>query len=402
MNTLMARQSILNANYEIYGFEFLYRGSRYDVSKSNDAMGATSELLSNLFTAIQNNEKTNNLPAFINIDSSLIESPSFFPSFSDNIILEILEDVVASPQIIARIRNLKQRGFKFALDDFIFEPDRFKFLPYVDIVKIDISAIPFENIKKSLPILQPYSLILLAEKVETEKEFEECLKLGFDLFQGYFFDKPELVKGVEVSPSKQVALNLITELLREDITINEISTLISCDPRLVIKMLLLVNSSYFSFSRKIENLREAIVMLGIKAVQQWVSLLLLASESKSPLEIFRVLLSRAKALEAFAEIRAIKNKDDYFYLGLFSGLHALIGTDLETLLEKINLNKELKAALKGEENSIGNKLLIIKAIERFDFNLDKFNSKDVELLMQTYWQGIEWADELMDKLIKEM
>ena len=164
----MARQSILNANYEIYGFEFLYRGSRYDVSKSNDAMGATSELLSNLFTAIQNNEKTNNLPAFINIDSSLIESPSFFPSFSDNIILEILEDVVASPQIIARIRNLKQRGFKFALDDFIFEPDRFKFLPYVDIVKIDISAIPFENIKKSLPILQPYSLILLAEKVETE------------------------------------------------------------------------------------------------------------------------------------------------------------------------------------------------------------------------------------------
>ncbi len=79
----MARQSILNANYEIYGFEFLYRGSRYDVSKSNDAMGATSELLSNLFTAIQNNEKTNNLPAFINIDSSLIESPSFFPSFSD-------------------------------------------------------------------------------------------------------------------------------------------------------------------------------------------------------------------------------------------------------------------------------------------------------------------------------
>ena len=398
----MARQSILNANYEIYGFEFLYRGSRYDVSKSNDAMGAKSELLSNLFTAIQNNEKTNNLPAFINIDSSLIESPSFFPSFSDNIILEILEDVVASPQIIARIRNLKQRGFKFALDDFIFEPDRFKFLPYVDIVKIDISAIPFENIKKSLPILQPYSLILLAEKVETEKEFEECLKLGFDLFQGYFFDKPELVKGVEVSPSKQVALNLITELLREDITINEISTLISCDPRLVIKMLLLVNSSYFSFSRKIENLREAIVMLGIKAVQQWVSLLLLASESKSPLEIFRVLLSRAKALEAFAEIRAIKNKDDYFYLGLFSGLHALIGTDLETLLEKINLNKELKAALKGEENSIGNKLLIIKAIERFDFNLDKFNSKDVELLMQTYWQGIEWADELMDKLIKEM
>lgn len=398
----MARQSILNANYEIYGFEFLYRGSRYDVSKSNDAMGATSELLSNLFTAIQNNEKTNNLPAFINIDSSLIESPSFFPSFSDNIILEILEDVVASPQIIARIRNLKQRGFKFALDDFIFEPDRFKFLPYVDIVKIDISAIPFENIKKSLPILQPYSLILLAEKVETEKEFEECLKLGFDLFQGYFFDKPELVKGVEVSPSKQVALNLITELLREDITINEISTLISCDPRLVIKMLLLVNSSFFSFSRKIENLREAIVMLGIKAVQQWVSLLLLASESKSPLEIFRVLLSRAKALEAFAEIRAIKNKDDYFYLGLFSGLHALIGTDLETLLEKINLNKELKAALKGEENSIGNKLLIIKAIERFDFNLDKFNSKDVELLMQTYWQGIEWADELMDKLIKEI
>lgn len=395
----MARQSIFNANYEIYGFEFLYRGNRYDVSNSNDAMGATSELLSNLFTAIKKNEKANEFPAFINIDSAFIKSPFFFPSFSENVVLEILEDVVASPEIILRIKSLKQKGFKFALDDFVFEADRLKLLPYVDIVKIDITAISLDTLKKALPILQPYPLILLAEKVETEIEFQECLKLGFDLFQGYFFDKPKLVQGVEISLSKKVTLNLVTELLRDDITINEITTLISCDPRLAIKILLLVNSSYFSLSRKIDSLREAIVILGIKAVQRWAALLLLTTESESPLEIFRILLCRAKALASYAEIRSLNNKDDYFYLGLFSGLHALIGTDLNTLLEQINLNNNLKAALKGEKSAIGDKLLILKAIERFDIELDEFNSKDVELLIQTYWQGIEWADELMDQII---
>ena len=314
---LMARQSILNRNHSIFGFEMLYRGSTYNVNDLEDGMGATGELLNNICTCVIEEKFNANHPIFINVDAQFIESPSFFPSQTDKIVLELLETVPATPSVLTKIKALKRQGFEFALDDYIFEPHREKFLPLVSIVKVDLLQCPIEEVQQKIQSLKDYSVRLLAEKVETFDMFDQCMDLGFELFQGYYLEKPKAVKGTKIAVNKQVTLKLLSELTRPDIPINEVADLIACDPRLAMKLILLVNSSLFSFVREVTDVQEAVVMLGIDAVKRWAMILLLVSESEQPVEIFRTLLCRAKTLELYAEDMDENKPSDYFSLGAF-------------------------------------------------------------------------------------
>ncbi|MGJ8682491.1 EAL and HDOD domain-containing protein, partial [Paraglaciecola sp.] len=308
---LLARQPIFNESHQIYGFEALYRGSFFNVNNVNDGMGATGELLNNICACVLDEQMNVNLPVFINVDENFINSPGFFPVQSDKIILEILETVPATPSIINKIKELKSQGFGFALDDYIFEPEREPFLELVSIVKIDVLGCTSEQLKEGIDKLANYSVTLLAEKVETVSIFEKCRGLGFKLFQGYFLERPKLVRGTKISASKQVTLQLLSELTRSDISNQQVAEAILRDPRLAMKVILLVNSSLFSFVRKVTDVREAVIMLGIESVKRWAIILLLVSETESPLEIFRTLLSRAKALELCAMDSNLKNESEY-------------------------------------------------------------------------------------------
>jgi EAL and modified HD-GYP domain-containing signal transduction protein len=398
-NVLLARQTIFNRNNEVYGFELLYRGKRFDVSRSGDGLGTTGELLNNIFTCVVEGNIASGKPLFINVDQHFIESPSFFPSQSDNIVLEILETVPATPSILKKIKELRRKGFEFALDDYIFEEERQPFLPLVSLIKIDLLGCPWETIKKGLPALKQHSVTLLAEKVEDFDMFVQCRELGFSLFQGYYLERPKLVHGVKVSASKQVTLKLLCEISRPDITVNEVAQIIVCDPRLALKMMLLVNSSIFTFVRKIQDIKEAVVMLGMEAVKRWTMILLLVSESESPVEIFRVLLARAKALELFAAKVAPQHQSEFFMLGLFSGLDAVLGIKMEKVTEIIPLSQELESALNEETGMMGRSLQTLKQIEAYDIDIDKSNVQAFISLNGTYWQGLFWADELMETVV---
>jgi EAL and modified HD-GYP domain-containing signal transduction protein len=399
LDILLARQAILTRYHSVYGFEVLYRGERFDIGNPSDGMGATGELLNNICTCVVDENLTAGYPIFINIDQQFIESPSFFPSQSDKIVLELLETVPATPEVIQKVKELRKLGFEFALDDFIFEEERMPFLPLVSIVKIDVLACSLEKIRQKLPALKEYPVILLAEKVENAEMFSQCQALGFTLFQGYYLEKPKLVRGVKIPASKQVTLKLLSELTRPDITVEEVSVLIFCDPRLALKIVLLVNSSLFSFVRKVHDVKEAVVMLGIEAVKRWAIILLLVTESESPIEIFRVLLARAKTLELFATSTDLDNQGDYFTLGLFSGLEAVLGTDIEAITRTIPMSEDITRALIRNEGVMGSLLQLIKQLEASEKYADSIMENDFIVLNSTYWQGMIWADELMETII---
>lgn len=398
-NVLLARQTIFNQDNEAYGFELLYRGKQFDVTKLDDGFGSTGELLNNIFTCVVEENIARGKPLFINVDQHFIESPSFFPSQSDNIILEILESVPATPEILKKIKELRHIGFEFALDDYIFEEERKPFLPFVSIIKIDLLGCSFEKIKQGLPALKQYPVTLLAEKVEDLAMYDQCKALGFSLFQGYYLEKPKLVHGVKVSANKQVTLKLLCELTKPDIKIDEVAEIIACDPRLALKMMLLVNSSIFSFVRKIHDVKEAIVMMGIDAVKRWAMILLLVSESESPIEIFRVLLTRAKTLELFAANACPENQSDFFMLGLFSGLDAVLGISMEKMTQVISLSDELASALNDKIGTMGHLLQTLKQIESYKIDAEQYNRNEFSSLNKAYWQGLIWADELMETVV---
>lgn len=395
---LMARQAILTSNCDIFGFEMLYRGERFNINLPEQGLGATGELLSNLYTCIHDDQLTAGYPLFINVDKHFIESPSFYPNSSDRVILEILETVPPTPSILQKIRKLRRLGFEFALDDYAFEEGRELFLPLVSIVKIDVLLCPMEKIRQKLPLLKKYSVTLLAEKIEDHEMLAKCQSLGFTLFQGYYLERPERIHGVEVSSNQQVTLKLLSELTRPDIKVNEVSDLIVCDPRLAMKIMLLVNSSLFSFVRKIHDVKEAVVALGIESVKRWAMILLLVSESESPLEIFRILLARAKALELFAIEKNANNPGNYFTLGLFSGLDAILGIGMKQITQSIPIDNELTSALNENSGQMGSLLLAIKNIEASNEDVDIGAIENWLDLNYKYWEGLTWADKLMENI----
>lgn len=397
-DVLMARQSILTSSHQIFGFEVLYRGTSYDVTNPKHGLGATGELLTNIYTCVNEEGMAQEHKVFVNIDENFIHSPSFFPSCSEQIVLEILETVPATPKVIQKVKELKRLGFEFALDDYVFEPKREAFLPLVSIVKVDLLACSVEQLQEKLDSLKQYNFTLLAEKVESLQVFEQCKNMGFKLFQGYYLERPQLVHGVKIPSNKQIILRLLSELTRADITVKEVADLITCDPRLAMKILLLVNSSLFSFVRKIADVREAVVMLGIEAVKRWAIILILVAESEQPVEIFRTLLSRAKTLELYANETAHCNPSEYFCLGLFSAIDAVLGIEMQQVTESLPLSNQLTDALTSNDGVMGQILLLLIKLERGVVSLELSDpiTKD---LNSFHWQGLRWADELIDNII---
>ncbi|MCF2948782.1 HDOD domain-containing protein [Paraglaciecola aquimarina] len=395
---LLARQPILNEKHNIYGYEALYRGCLFDINNTDDGMGATGELLNNICACVLDVEVNDNLPVFINVDEKFINSPGFFPVQSDKIILEILESVPATTSVLNNIVALKKQGFGFALDDYIFEPEREPFLNLVSIVKVDVLACTPEELKKGVQNLAKYSVTLLAEKVESNEMFDLCRALGFTLFQGYYLERPRLIHGTKISASQQITLQLLSELTKPNISNQQIAEAILRDPRLAMKMILLVNSSLFSFIRKVSDVREAVIMLGVEAVKRWAIILLLVSESESPVEIFRTLLSRAKTLELCVMDTNLKNDGEYFSLGLFSGIDAVLGLNMQQVTEILPLSNELKDALCERRGPMGE---LLSNLIRFEKNQrPKSENESFKLLNSAYWQGLKWADELMGGIIQ--
>lgn len=395
-SVMLARQPIFKKNNSLYGFELLYRSDRNNAAVITDGVAATSELLVNLCTNALDENLNLNLPLFINVDESFITSTSFFPGPSNNLILEILETVQPTPEVINAIKALRARGFHFALDDYTFDPSRDAFLPLMSIIKVDLLEFPLDVIEQKISRFKGSRKILLAEKVEDVETYQRCIEMGFQLFQGYYLERPKVISGKKVLSNKQVLVRLISQLCRDDITVDEVTEIIACDPRFIFKILKIVNCPLYPFRREVENIRQAVVMLGLDAIKKWALMLVIMSDSKAPRELFRTLLTRAKACEIFASEFYKSQLSDYFTLGLFSGMDAVLEADLSDILEDINLAKPLKQELLHSNGHYNGVLSDIRAFQLNDESrINSFSEDKLTGISNSYQQGVKWADELM-------
>lgn len=227
---LLARQPILNADCETVGYELLYRDQNgCPPGELFDPTSATCEVLLSAYTGILHKGSMRTLPAFMNINEELLFQD--LPSFAaENVVLEIVEDVPINAKTAERIRHLADKGFKIALDDFFWRDEFTQIMDVVDIVKIDVLATRKNALFNTLEKLDPYNITLLAEKVENIFEFHRFRKLGFQLFQGYFFAYPEKVEGKRVSGNELTIMELLSELNNPDATPERLQQIIAKDP----------------------------------------------------------------------------------------------------------------------------------------------------------------------------
>lgn len=393
---LMAQQPIFTRDNKLFGYELLFRGENELQADFDNNDQATSQLLSNLCMGITSAEARLGKPFFINLSRDLLLSEGFFPMDPGTVYVEILEGQKVDSTLTQAVCRWKKAGYRFVLDDYQFEDDYDVLLPLVEIVKVDVLATPPQAYRRKIDRIKAMGILLVAEKVEDQRSFDECLTMGFDLFQGYYLERPSLVKGKRIHSDTQVAMQLINRLRNEDITMEEVSSLVAQDPKLAYQMLRLLNSPVFALSRKIESLKEAVVFLGLTQIRKWAFLITLVSASNRPVELFRLLLTRARCCELMHQERGDGLQEAAFTVGLLSAIDAVLEIDRKLALDQLALEELLTAAILDQSGALGTTLKQVYAFEQADSDALNGLSHDQQILLSTsFASAVLWANDVL-------
>ncbi|EDO26133.1 predicted protein, partial [Nematostella vectensis] len=308
----MARQPIFDQQQRVVAYELLYRSEGNTETSMFRDTAATSEVILNAYTSIVDGGAERRVPAFINLTYDIVVEGSIPELPRKQVVLELLEDAKVDDAFIEGVRNLVQEGYRIALDDFVYSPEYDPLLEMAQIVKVDVMDHTSEELPKLIQRLKPFKVTLLAEKIETHEKLEECIKLGFKLFQGHFLSRPKLITGKKISAGQMVLLQLMQALQNPNAKPEALEELIIRDPVLTYKLLRIVNSAAFSLVRKVESISEAVVLLGIPQVKKWATLIAMSTSTDKPEELTRTLLIRGRMAEQVAVAEKRANFGSYF------------------------------------------------------------------------------------------
>jgi c-di-GMP-related signal transduction protein len=401
MEQFIARQPILNINKKLYGYELLYRGTPGKMLGQVSGEQATASLLSSVFLTGDIGVISNNRLCFINFTQELLENdlPLSFPK--NKIVVEILEDVEPTPEIVSICSKLKEKGYTLALDDFVYDRKYEPLLELATIVKIDIRLTPLNTLMRTLNLLKHHRIKLLAEKVETEKEFVLANRMGFSYFQGYFFCKPEAIRIKEISAIKLNLIRLLAEITKKEIALERLREIILSDVAITYKLLRFLNSAYFYLLQKVTTVRHGVALLGEKELRSF-CLVIIISElaTDKPDELVRLALVRAKFCELLGKLTALSEIEcaDLFLIGLFSLLDGMLGCSMSEILEKLPINVVVKDTLQGVENRYLGFLRLSEALEKNNLTACKRYQDDLFLTDdQTgacYFEAVKYSNHL--------
>ncbi len=373
-NYLIGRQPILNRNEEIVAYELLFRSAgSLDVATVLDASQASASVIINTMSGFGLEAILGPHRGFINLDLELLMSDSITILPKERVVLELLETVQVTPELIERCRVLKEDGFTLALDDHEFDPIYDELYSIVEIVKVDLFLTPVEHLAEMIAHFSPYPVKLLAEKIETREEYLRCRDMGFELFQGYYFAKPSVMEKKRFDDAGANLLKLM-RLLNEDSETEDIERAFRESPGLTYKLLLLVNSVSLGIRMKIQNVRQAIATLGRQQIRRWVQLALFASDDKSSLEnpLVEMAAVRAVFMEQLAKrLPQLKDKpeavDQVFMTGILSLLETIYAISMDEVIATLDLSDEVRGALTERSGLYGQLLHLSELVEQMEF-----------------------------------
>jgi len=395
LQILMARQPIYTKSQDVVAFELLFRDTDGNFVEGLKDEDATLGVLLGTYSSITKGGSVQSLPCFLKVTDSFLLNNDVPELPKQNFVLEILGHSAITPDFIARVKGLAQQGYRLALAD--YDPRDPKFEPLLNVVhvlKLDIQLLGLDNIPPLLQRLRTYQLELLADKVETQEEFRQCLEMGFALYMGYFLSKPEPVKGKKITGNKVVLLELLTEMQRPSATAQSIEQIALHDPALTYRILRVVNSAAFNLKREISSLSHAIALLGIDQIKRWVMLFLTSTDKSKPDELTRNMLVRGRFCELLAEMMGRNEPINHFIVGLLSQLDVLLDMEMVELLSQVPLQQDMKDALIERAGSCGELLQQVEHYERGEFEqLSRELGKPFYEV--AYRHSLNWAQQVM-------
>jgi len=400
MDFYIARQPIFTVQKRLFAYELLYRGTKEFALKDVSGDRATTGLLTSTFLTEDIGIISDSKPCFVNFTEELLiqNTAASFPK--KTLVVEILENVRPTKEVLSACRELSAEGYKIALDDFIYDKSLEPLIKIADIIKIDFRLTPVDTIRKTLQKLARHKVKLLAEKVETYEEFEKAAKLGFSYFQGYFFNKPEKILIKELALAQITLYNLLAEVTKKTTSIDKLYEIISKDVGISYKLLRFINSAYFYRLQEVKTVKHAMAYLGEEELRRFVILMILSDlAADKPNELVRLSLVRAKFCELLALQSQFKSSSsELFLMGLFSMIDSILDTKMESIMDKLPIADEIKEALSSETGEFMPFLKAIIAYERAEIAscTDAVNQIDVDmkLLPEIYFDSLKYANAL--------
>jgi c-di-GMP-related signal transduction protein len=369
----LGRQPILDRDGALYAFELLFRSGAANLTQITDDADATAQVIARLIGDMGISAALGDHIGYVNVDRTVLMSDMVQLLPPERFVLEILETVTFDEALFRRCNELRRAGFRLALDDVSqVSPRLVALLPCVDIIKIDLLECLRERFAELAGVIRQHRKVLLAEKVETPEDRDVAMRLGFELFQGYYFAKPQVLTSRRITPSRDALLRLLV-LLGGEPEIVELEAELKLNPNLVIQLLCLLNSSALGLDRTISSLREAIMVVGTRQIMLWAQLLLFADGHLQALRsdpLAQLCGTRARFMELAAG--RMRPGDDRFantafITGVFSLAHVLFGGAIEDIALKLPIHTDIRRALLERHGELGLLLNATEAAESGEF-----------------------------------
>jgi EAL and modified HD-GYP domain-containing signal transduction protein len=403
MDSFIARQPILNSEKKTFGYEVLFRSSSKNEYAQENPEEATLKVLVDLFTNYGINYIGKGLPVFINIPLDTLKR-SIPPTPKESVFFEINQKDIDVQKDFTFLRELFYAGFKLSHEGTNLPHP--SIINFFKAVKIDFMAVPKDKRNMFPKYITPNTL-LIAHKVEDQVIYKEALEEGYGLFQGFYFSKPETLSKKDFTASQVELLNILKMLLSEDLNWDRVEKEVKKNTFLTIKILKLVNSSFFGFRCEVNSVLQAIVLLGRKQMIKWIVMILVIEKTSVPLELIKITLTRARLMQLLAQETSKKFKEEEYYLiGLLSLFDVITGFSKDNLLVHLPLNDTISNSIRGIDNpqtrGYVQALKLVELYEKGDW--DKVISMCYDMKIRhermgnLYMEAINWAEVTLESI----
>lgn len=401
MKAYLARQPIYTCQRSIYGYELLYRSnSTTNTFSEIDDETATRTVVSDAVMAFGMDRLTNGKPAFVNFNKELIMGDMLDMVDKANFVIEILEDVIVDDLLIDRVRTKSEEGYVFALDDYVGDKSFEPLLPFVKIIKVDFALLEKAEICLIARQMKPLGITLLAEKVETEEDYNLAEFNGYTLFQGYYFDKPAMLTANLMDVQSSTCIRVFNELSSQRFDMSALAKIIRNDVNLTYKLLKHSNSLKYHRGHEINSVTLALTQMGSEEVRRWITLIFMRDvKSTASDENIKTSLVRGLMLE-WISTQIKLDTELAFLLGMFSMIDIIANDNIENVLDNISISPIIKDALQGKESPYTEMLNCVIAYEKGDWDnvlpYVTLNRLPIDLLSQTYIDAVKYTDNLFE------
>lgn len=395
----VGRQPIHDAQGHLHGYELLFRDTATATSADADADGdaATTATILAAFSEFGTENLLGGRTGYINVTRAFLVGELPLPFPPDNAVLEVLESVHVDAPVVAGAARLAAEGYRLALDDFTWSPDSVPLLRFADLVKIDVLAMPWDEVLETVERCKPYGVRLLAEKVEDEPMLRQCLAEGFELFQGYHLGRPETLTAETLTPVHALTLDLLGRLGSPSSSAADVDDIVRRDPALSYRLLRIANSAADGAggtggAGQVSSVRDALVMVGVAKLRAWLVLLSLGAASSD--DDITGALTRARTCEQVALAAGTVRPDVAFTFGLLHGVADALGLSPAAMLARMpSLSPDLADALGGAPGPLREVLDAVLAYERADLDALDRASVPLATMAEAYLSALAWTTE---------